>query len=126
MYAIKVWTKAYDDLKHCRRQEYLFVTAVLFDMRLPPDDVILSWTPNYIDPVTRGSSLIIVNAIFIFLVIVAVVGRLYSRIFVKKWFGLDDAMIVPAFVSSATCRYGLQLISEDLYPRIDRCSDTGR
>lgn len=68
-------------------------------MRLPPLAVLLSWpTPNYVDPVTHGPALLIVNLIFITLVVVAVVGRLYSRICVKRWYGWDDSMIALALV----------------------------
>ena len=69
-------------------------------MRLPPLAVLLSWpAPNYTDPHVHGHALLIVNLIFISLVVIAVVGRLYSRIIVKRWYGKDDAMIVLALVS---------------------------
>ena len=70
-------------------------------VRSIPLDVILSWPkPNYKDPVTRGYSLIIVNAIFISLVITFMSLRYYARIKVKRWFGSDDVMITLAFVSA--------------------------
>lgn len=68
-------------------------------MQLPPLSIILSWpAPNYTNPQTRGDALLIVMIIFSILVFLAVTGRLYTRIFVKKWFGWDDAMIVLAFI----------------------------
>lgn len=68
-------------------------------MRVPPASVVASWPePNYTDPVTRGNALLIVNVIFQTLATIAVVGRLYSR-YVKKWFGIDDGMIIMAYVS---------------------------
>ncbi len=69
-------------------------------MRLPPLSVLISWpTPDYVHPVTHGPALLIVNVIFITLVTVAVVGRLYSRLVVKQWFGVDDSLILLAYVS---------------------------
>jgi hypothetical protein len=66
-------------------------------MQLPPVDVLLGWpTPNYKDPVTRGPALLIVNCIFIALTIITVVARLYTRIVIKRWFGIDDIFILIA------------------------------
>ena len=68
-------------------------------MRLPPPEVLLSWpAPNYQDPVTRGDALVVVNSIFITLVIVTVGLRLYTRLVIKRWFGLDDIFILLALV----------------------------
>ncbi|KAK4979514.1 hypothetical protein LTR28_004249 [Elasticomyces elasticus] len=63
-------------------------------MRVPPLLVILTWPPpNYEDPVTRGNALIVVNAIFVALVVLAVALRYYARVAIKKWFGSDDVLI---------------------------------
>ncbi|KAG9378568.1 hypothetical protein A1F94_010337 [Pyrenophora tritici-repentis] len=68
-------------------------------MQLPPLDVILSWpTPNYVDPETRGPALIIVNAIFMTLATLTVCARLYTRLVVKRWFGIDDVFILLALL----------------------------
>jgi hypothetical protein len=68
-------------------------------MRIPPLTVWETWPPsNYANPVTHGPALIIVNLIFIALVVIAVIGRFYSRIVIKKWFGADDTMCALAFV----------------------------
>ncbi|KAF2656699.1 hypothetical protein K491DRAFT_691741 [Lophiostoma macrostomum CBS 122681] len=68
-------------------------------MRSIPPDVLLSWpTANYIDPVTRGPALVIVNSIFIALVVIVASLRLYTRLFIKRWFGSDDACIVLALI----------------------------
>lgn len=70
-------------------------------VRQIPLDVVLSWpTPNYTNPVTRGWSLVIVNAILIGLVTTAVSLRYYARIRIKRWFGSDDVLITLAFVSA--------------------------
>ncbi|KAI7537592.1 hypothetical protein KC331_g10845 [Hortaea werneckii] len=63
-------------------------------MRFPPLEVLSTWpTPNYDDPKTRGQASLIVNIIFLFLVLVAVALRVYSRTSVRRWFGLDDIMM---------------------------------
>jgi hypothetical protein len=68
-------------------------------MKLIPNDVLLSWpTPNYDNPVTRGEALVVVNSIFITLVIIVVGLRLYTRLWIKRWFGTDDFFIALALV----------------------------
>jgi uncharacterized membrane protein len=68
-------------------------------MQLPPVDVLLSWpTPNYVDPETRGPALLIVNSILIALTILTVIARLYTRIVIKRWFGIDDIFILFALL----------------------------
>ena len=68
-------------------------------MRLPPASVVASWpAPKYTDPEVRGNALLIVNVIFQGLATIAVAGRLYSR-YIKQWFGIDDALIIMAYVS---------------------------
>lgn len=57
--------------------------------------------PNYVDPVTRGPALIIINAIFISLCTIVLFLRLYTRIFIKRWFGSDDVFIILAYVRSS-------------------------
>jgi hypothetical protein len=70
-------------------------------MRLPPTDVLLKWPPpNYENPVTRGPALAIVNYVLISITIMFVVLRLYTRIFIKRWFGIDDVFIIVALVST--------------------------
>lgn len=72
-------------------------------MRVPPISVTLGWpTPNYVDPVTHGPALLIVNILFIAIVLVAVTGRFYARIVIKKWFGIDDGMCALALVYDFT------------------------
>jgi hypothetical protein len=69
-------------------------------MRLPPTEILLSWPPpNYENPVTRGPALAIVNYIFISITVVVVALRLYTRIAIKRWFGIDDVFIIVALVS---------------------------
>lgn len=68
-------------------------------MQLPPVDILLSWpTPNYDNPVTRGPALVIVNSIFISLATITVAARIYTRIVIKRWFGIDDVFILLALL----------------------------
>lgn len=74
-------------------------------MRFPPLPVVASWpNPNYDHPTTRGPALIVVNVVFMILVLIAVAGRFYARIAIRRWVGLDDYMCVPALVSLPTIR----------------------
>ncbi|PSN60475.1 hypothetical protein BS50DRAFT_446649, partial [Corynespora cassiicola Philippines] len=68
-------------------------------MRFFPNEVILSWpTPNYVDPVTRGDAIFYVNSIFITVVVIICILRLYTRFFIKHWLGADDAFITIALI----------------------------
>ncbi|KAH9863176.1 hypothetical protein IAQ61_009453 [Plenodomus lingam] len=72
---------------------------VYFFMRLPPYEVLISWPrPNYDSPVTRGNALVLVNSIFLGLVVITVGLRLYTRLAIKRWFGLDDVFILLALL----------------------------
>jgi hypothetical protein len=68
-------------------------------MKLPPPSVILTWpVPNYENPVTRGNSITVLSAIFISISVTFVALRLYVRLCIKKWFGLDDIFVILALV----------------------------
>ena len=68
-------------------------------MRDIPIEVLLSFpAPNYVNPETQGTSLIIVNAVLAALVLLAVILRLYTRIYIKRWVGSDDYAIIFATV----------------------------
>jgi hypothetical protein len=70
-------------------------------MKLPPLEIILTWpTPNYKDPVTRGSALIVINYTLAIITFIIVALRLYTRLFIIRWFGLDDVFIILALVST--------------------------
>lgn len=63
--------------------------------------MILSWPkPNYTHPETRGDALVIINSILIALVVIVVGLRLYTRLRIKRWFGLDDIFILLALVGN--------------------------
>jgi hypothetical protein len=68
-------------------------------MRNIPLSVLLTFPqPNYVDPKTQGMSLVLVNAIMAGLVLFAVLLRMYTRIWLKRWVGADDYAIILATV----------------------------
>ena len=96
-------------------------------MRLPPLEVLYSWPdPNYVNPVTRGSALLVVNCVFVSIAVLFVGARLYTRLWVKSWFGLDDVFIILAMVCihTAVLFYHIYLLDltsfPDLHHRPDR------
>jgi hypothetical protein len=60
----------------------------------PPLSVILSWKPNYVDPVTRGPGMIVLVAVLLSLTYVVVALRLWARFRMAKNAGVDDALII--------------------------------
>ncbi|KAE8151264.1 hypothetical protein BDV25DRAFT_97957 [Aspergillus avenaceus] len=85
-------------------------------MKLPPAAVIASWpTPNYVDPPTRGNSVLIVTIVGLAMSFVVTCLRLYTRFKITCSPGIDDILIVIALifaiamgavVSVATEHYG--------------------
>lgn len=68
-------------------------------MRIPPLEVLAQWpTPNYENPETRGPAGDIVGIVFGALALLVVSIRLYTRKYISNGLGLDDALIVLAFV----------------------------
>jgi hypothetical protein len=54
--------------------------------------------PNYDNPKTRGNALTVVDSVFLAVALIFLLLRLYTRLFVRKWFGWDDVFICLAFV----------------------------
>ncbi|KAF2823494.1 hypothetical protein CC86DRAFT_298489 [Ophiobolus disseminans] len=68
-------------------------------MHLPPIEVLQSWpTPDYENPQTRGNGLVVINSVFIGLAFITVGLRLYTRIWIKRWFGIDDIFTILASI----------------------------
>lgn len=68
-------------------------------MQLPPLSVIANYpTPNYVNPETRGPSLLIANCVMLSISLVVVGIRFYTRIFISRCFGPDDFFILLALV----------------------------
>ncbi len=68
----------------------------------PSAKIITSWPKsNFVNPLTRGSAVTVVNVIFITLVFIFVALRYYTRLRITKSFGLDDWIIglslIPTF-----------------------------
>ncbi|KEY64630.1 hypothetical protein S7711_02834 [Stachybotrys chartarum IBT 7711] len=67
-------------------------------MRIVPTGIYLSWpTPNYEDPQTRGVAGKVVAISLMSITTVVLILRFYSRLWVTKGRGLDDALIFAAF-----------------------------
>jgi hypothetical protein len=68
-------------------------------MRIVPIDVVLTWPPpNYTNPVTRGPTAVILIIVLSSFVVVAVSLRIYTRLCVQRWSGIDDLFMVLAVV----------------------------
>lgn len=69
-------------------------------MQRPPPGVTAQWpAPNYVDPIVRWPALLVV-ALILSPLAMAVVGlRVFTRLTVKKIYGLDDTLIVVGAVS---------------------------
>ncbi|KAJ5628661.1 hypothetical protein N7490_010889 [Penicillium lividum] len=68
-------------------------------MQLPPLAVMASWpTPNYVDPVTRGHGVLIVNIVCISLAFLVTILRLYTRLRITSTAGVDDVLIIIGLV----------------------------
>jgi hypothetical protein len=64
-------------------------------MRFHDPVAVLSWPqPNFINPVVRGPDLYVINSILFLLATAAVSLRLYARLFIRRWLGLDDILIL--------------------------------
>lgn len=79
-----------------------FASSTLYNhaiMHLPPPEVLMSWPlPNYVNPVTRGSAVLIVNIVTITIAFLVTCLRLYTRFRITCTPGLDDILIVIALV----------------------------
>ncbi|KAF3770175.1 hypothetical protein M406DRAFT_232296, partial [Cryphonectria parasitica EP155] len=71
-------------------------------MQIPSASVISHWpAANYTNPVTRGPAAIIVVSVLLFLVTTLLAIRIYTRLRISKGFGLDDVLILVAYVPTA-------------------------
>lgn len=69
------------------------------DMQIPPASVLSSWPEsNYINPETRGPAEIITVSVLLALVTILLGLRVYTRLWISKGFGLDDVLILLAYV----------------------------
>jgi hypothetical protein len=64
-----------------------------------PQEVYDAWPkPNYVNPETRGHAFYFVSSISLAAAAISVCLRLWTRIYVRRYFGLDDLLIVLALV----------------------------
>ncbi|KAI9712169.1 MAG: hypothetical protein M1812_007007 [Candelaria pacifica] len=60
----------------------------------PPLEVIASWpAPNYVDPITRGPTAIIVGCVCLGVSMIVLPLRYYTRLRISKNFGADDILL---------------------------------
>ena len=72
----------------------------MFDV---PPEVRATWPPpNFIDPVTRGPSLIVIVVFSIVSTILVVALRCHTRLRITGTFGPDDILIAAAIVRTIT------------------------
>jgi hypothetical protein len=72
-------------------------------MRSPPPEVLKTWPkPNYIDPITRGSTLMIVELTLLPIAMIVVFLRMWVRVawLKKAWY--DDYLMLLAMVCTWT------------------------
>lgn len=81
-------------------------------MRIVPTGVYLSWpTPNYENPQTRGVAGKVVAISLMSITTVVLILRFYSRVWVTKGRGLDDALIFAAFVGLPEPPYSWRMLN---------------
>lgn len=70
-----------------------------------PLSALQNWpTPNYANPERRGPAATIVVSVLLALVTVILVVRIYTRVRISRGFGLDDVLIIFAYVWSSWLR----------------------
>ncbi len=68
-------------------------------MRVPPLSILSSWpAPNYSDPETRGPATIVVLVVLLGIATIVLGIRIYARCRISNGFGLDDILIISAYV----------------------------
>ncbi|KKK14801.1 hypothetical protein ARAM_006380 [Aspergillus rambellii] len=85
-------------------------------MQLPPAEVLASWPePNYINPITRGHSVLIVSIVCSALATIVTGLRIFTRVKITCTAGMDDLLIIlgllfgiamAAVISVASFYYG--------------------
>lgn len=74
-------------------------------MQIPPSSVLASWpTPNYANPVTHGPANVVVIPLLLALVFIFLCIRFYTRLLITRGFGVDDVLVLLAFVRQLTQR----------------------
>lgn len=64
-----------------------------------PLSTLQNWpTPNYVNPERRGPAATIVVSVLLGLVTLILIIRIYTRVRISRGFGLDDVLIIFAYV----------------------------
>lgn len=64
-----------------------------------PLSALQNWpTPNYVNPERRGPAATIIVSVLLALVTLILVVRIYTRVRISRGFGLDDVLIIFAYV----------------------------
>lgn len=64
-----------------------------------PLSALQNWpTPNYVNPERRGPAATIIVSVLLGLVTLILVVRIYTRVRISRGFGLDDVLIIFAYV----------------------------
>lgn len=70
--------------------------------RIPPFEILSSWPQaNYVNPEKRGPGIYISSALFTLLGSTALALRLYARLCVRRWLGLDDLFVILGWVRNS-------------------------
>ncbi|KIW04363.1 uncharacterized protein PV09_04647 [Verruconis gallopava] len=90
--------------------------------------IISHWPPgNFVDPKTRGDALYVVTGVFLSISTISLSARMYSRIWIRRYFGPDDGLILFAWIASlgvAACsilghrNYGWDRHAWDIRPNL--------
>jgi hypothetical protein len=68
-------------------------------MLFVPFPVIVSWpVPNYKNPETRPKEILVASFLFLFLAIIIVGLRVWTRVTIRRFVGADDFLVIFALV----------------------------
>jgi len=82
-----------------------------------PLSALQNWpTPNYVNPERRGPTATIVVSVLLGLVTFILIIRIYTRVRISRGFGLDDVLIIFAYVwfPWSSLSSGLQLTRKQI------------
>jgi hypothetical protein len=81
----------------------------------PPISVLLSWTPDAIDPPSRGWAIVILVVVLLSLTYLVVGFRLWARFGIAKNSGIDDWLImfnmVITILSASSSSFSLPILT---------------
>lgn len=82
-----------------RKHSFTLLMAHILTESTAPPAIIASWpAPNYVDPETRGSGLIVLSILLIIITSIIIAIRIYTRLRITRAFGFDDAFAIIAYI----------------------------